>query len=78
MKPKDITPELWELVETGKIKKTSALYRWLNSDSGEVILDGKTYWIELHSYCAITDKARAELKSIMAKVFNAEYLYDKC
>ena len=78
MKPKDITPELWRLVETGEIKKTSALYRWLNSDSGEVIIDGDTYWLELHAYCAITDKARAELKKIMAEVFKAEYLYDKC
>ena len=73
MRPKNITPELWDLVETGKIRKTSALYRWLNSDSGSVILYDKTFWIELHGYCSITDKARAELKSVMAEVFNAEY-----
>ena len=78
MKPEDITPKLWKLVEDGKIKKSSALYRWLNSDNGEVILQDKTYWVELFAYCGITDKARAELKKIMLETFKAEYLYDRC
>ena len=70
-------PDLWEMVEKGEISKNSALYRFLNSDSGFVIQDGKVYWLELFAYCGITDKARAELKKVMAEKFDAEYLYDK-
>ena len=71
-------PDLWKMVESGEISENSALYRFLNSDAGFVIQDGDVYWLELFAYCGITDKARAELKKVMAEKFNAQYLYDKC
>lgn len=70
-------PDLWEMVEKGEISKNSALYRFLNSDAGFVIQCDDVYWLELFAYCSITDKARAELKKVMAEKFSAQYLYDK-
>lgn len=74
------SPRLWELVNRGTIiKKGSALYKWLNSDQGQVVGKNGTYWIEWFSqyHDTMTDKARKQLDDIMQAVFGCEWLYNK-
>lgn len=74
------SPKLWEIVNRGTIiKKTSALYKWLNSDQGEVVGEDGVYWIEFFSqyHDTMTEKARKQLDEIMRAVFDCEYIYNK-
>lgn len=73
------SPLLWEMVEQGKISKKSALYRWLNSDQGQVVGEDKIFYIETFGLgCSGPNKtAFAELKTIMKQIWDADYLYDR-
>lgn len=76
MKTEYYSPKLWELVEQGEIPKKTALYRWLNKDAGQIIVDGPVFWIEYWSDYP-TDKAFKEIKEAMKKYFNKEYYIDR-
>lgn len=73
------SPLLWEKAEKGEISKKSALYRWLNSDQGQIVGEDKIFYIETFGYgCSGPNKtAFAELKTIMKNDYGADYLYDR-
>lgn len=72
-RPKDVTPEIWE-----ELKEGTKLYDWFNGDNGEVILDGKVWWLEAILYAeTIPNDVHDELEKLMLNKYGARWLYNK-
>lgn len=70
---KDVTPEIWE-----ELKEGTKLYDWFNEDNGEVILNGKTWWLETIRYGrSMPNDALEELQKLMLKKYGAKWLYQE-
>lgn len=72
------TGEYWKEIESKKEKdrKANYIYNWLNRDNlGEIVTDGKVFWIELVSGGTLPIFAHHDIKQFMKKK-GFTYLYD--